>query len=96
MRRGADDPTAIEFSNERLDLLEADVIFGLSWDSDEFMDEFESQPLFQSLDAVKNGNYVRASGEEYNYWYYPTVFTPPLMIDSLLGHLEELGFLEAQ
>jgi iron complex transport system substrate-binding protein len=96
VRRGADDPTAIEFSNERLDLLEADVIFGLSWDSGEFMDEFESQPLFQSLDAVQNGNYVRISGGEYNYWYYPTVFTPPLMVESLLGHLERLGILEQE
>lgn len=94
VRRGTDDPTAVEFSNERLDLLEADVIFGLSWDSRDFMDEFESQPLFQSLGAVESGNYVRISGGEYNYWYYPTVFTPPLMLDSLTGHLERLGFLE--
>lgn len=94
VRRGTDDPTTVEFSNERLDLLEADVIFGFSWDSDEFMDEFESQPLFQSLGAVESGNYVRISGGEYNYWYYPTVFTPPLMLDSLLGYLERLGFLK--
>jgi len=94
VRRRADDPTAVEFSNERLDLLEADVIFGLSFDSDEFMDGFESQPLFQGLDAVENGNYVRISGEEYNYWYYPTVFTPPLMLNSLTGHLERLGLMK--
>ena len=56
------------------------------------MDEFESQPLFQSLGAVESGNYVaHLRVQEYNYWYYPTVFTPPLMIESLLGHLEQLG-----
>jgi iron complex transport system substrate-binding protein len=96
VRQDSEDPTAVEFSDERLDLLEADVIFGLSFDSDEFMDGFESQPLFQSLDAVQNGNYVRISGEEYNYWYYPTVFTPPLMVESLLGHLERLEILERE
>jgi iron complex transport system substrate-binding protein len=94
VRAGAEDPTAVEFSNERLDLLDADVVFGLSFDSDEFMDQFESQPLFRNLGAVESGNYVRISGEEYNYWYYPTVFTPPLMLRSLLGHLERLGLLE--
>lgn len=93
VRKASDDPTAVEFSNERLDLLDADVVFGLSFDSDEFMDEFESQPLFQSLEAVESGNYARITGDEYNYWYYPTVFTPSLMIESLVGHLERLGIL---
>lgn len=94
VRRASEDPTAVEFSDERLDLLDADVIFGLSWDNAEFMGEFESQPLFRRLSGVESGNYVRISGDEYNYWYYPTVFTPPLMIESLLGHLEDLEILE--
>jgi iron complex transport system substrate-binding protein len=90
----AADAPDIEFSNERLDLLEADVIFGLSPENARFMDEFESRPLFQRLGAVRADNYVRIAGEESNYWNYPTVFTAPLMVDSLLGHLERLGFLE--
>lgn len=93
VREESDDPTAIEFSNERLDLLDADVIFGMSFDSEEFMDDFESQPLFQRLQAVERGNYARLIGDEYNYWYYPTVFTPSLMVESLIGHFERLGIL---
>jgi iron complex transport system substrate-binding protein len=90
------DPQQVEFSNERLDVLDGDVAFCLSFDEGGYLDEFESRPLFRSLEVVERGNYVRLSEEEGNYWYYPTVFTPPLMIDGLLGHLEELGFLEAR
>ncbi len=93
---GVEDPSGIEFSNERLDILDADVAFCLNFGEEEYLDGWESRPLFRSLEVVEGGNYVRLSEAESNYWYYPTVFTPSLMIESLLGHLEELGFLEAR
>ena len=93
---GAADPQQIEFSNERLDILDGDVAFCLNFGEDEFLEDFESRPLFRSLDVVESGNYVRLSEKESNYWYYPTVLTPPLMLDSLTGHLERLGFLERE
>lgn len=91
--QNAEDPTAIEFSDERLDLLDGDVAFCLNFGEDEFLNDWESRPLFRSLGAVESGNYVRLSERESNYWYYPTVFTPPLMVESLIGHLEDLGVL---
>jgi iron complex transport system substrate-binding protein len=90
----AADPQQVEFSNERLDILDGDVAFCLNFGEEDFLDDWESRPLFRSLDVVGSGNYVRLSEAESNYWYYPTVLTPPLMIDSLLGHLERLGLLE--
>ncbi|MGF1470344.1 MAG: ABC transporter substrate-binding protein [Rubrobacteraceae bacterium] len=90
---GAADPQQIEFSNERLDILDGDVAFCLNFGEDEFLDDWESRPLFQSLAVVESGNYVRLSERESNYWYYPTVSTPPLMLESLIGHLERLGFV---
>lgn len=93
---GAADPQQIEFSNERLDILDGDVAFCLSFDEGGYLDDWETRPLFRSLEVVESGNYVRLSEAESNYWYYPTVFTPSLMIDSFLGHLEELGFLEKE
>ena len=93
---GVSDPQQVEFSNERLDIIDGDVAFCLNFGEDEFLDDWEARPLFQSLGAVESGNYVRLSEKESNYWYYPTVMTPPLMLESLIGHLEQLGFLESQ
>lgn len=92
---GSADAQQIEFSNERLDLLEGDVAFCINFGADAFLDGWEAAPLFQALDVVKEGRYVRLTEDESNAWYYPTVFTPPLMIESLLGHLERLGVLSA-
>lgn len=91
---GAVDPQQIEFSNERLDIVDGDVAFCLPFDDQAFMDDWESRPLFRSLEVVERGNYVRLSQAESNYWYYPTVFTPPLMIESLERRLKELGVTE--
>lgn len=90
------DPQIVEISNERLDLLDADVAFCINFGEDEFLDDFESRPLFRSLGVVESGYYVRLSEGESNYWYFPTTLTPPLMVESLIGHLESLGFLETE
>jgi iron complex transport system substrate-binding protein len=92
---GAADTQQIEFSNERLDLLEGDVAFCINFGADAFLDDWEAAPLFQALTVVEGGRYVRLTENESNAWYYPTVFTPPLIIASLLGHLERLGVLSA-
>lgn len=58
-----------------------------------FPDDFGPQPLFCSAGTVERGNCVRLFEEEHNYWCYPTVFAPPLMIGNLPGHLGRLGLL---
>jgi iron complex transport system substrate-binding protein len=92
--RGAQDPQQVEFSEERTDILDGDAAFCLVFGETEFPEEFESEPLFRGLDVVRKGAYVRLTEDESNYWYYPTVMTPPLMVESLVGHLERLGLLE--
>ena len=42
---GVSDPQQIEFSNERLDILDGDVAFCLNFGEDEFLDDWETRPL---------------------------------------------------
>lgn len=91
---GVADPQQIEFSNERLDILDGDVAFCMNFGADRFLDGWEKEPLFRSLPVVERRDYVRLTEAESNYWYYPTVLTPPLMVESLLGNLGRLGLLQ--
>jgi iron-siderophore transport system substrate-binding protein len=54
-RRGKDG--RLEVSDERVSLLDADVVLGTSSDSTAKLDEMARGPLFQRLDAVKRGAY---------------------------------------
>lgn len=90
----AADPQQIEFSDERLDILRGDVAFCTSFGEDDYLDDWETKPLFRSLGVAQNDRYVRLTESESNYWYYPTVMTPDLMVKSLIAHLESLGLLD--
>lgn len=91
---GVTDSQQIEFSDERLDILDGDVAFCTSFGEDAYLDDWETKPLFRSLGVVEREKYVRLTESESNYWYYPTVMTPTLMVKDLIGHLERLGFLD--
>lgn len=72
-------------SEERLELLDADVILAFDFDEDmsEYMDKLEASPLFQRLEGVRNGNFVRLGAEDANALYLPSISAVPVGLEVL-------------
>lgn len=72
-------------SEERLELLDADVIFAFDFDEEqsEALDELEASPIFQRLEGVRNGNFVRLGSDDANALYLPSVLAVPVGLEVL-------------
>jgi iron complex transport system substrate-binding protein len=80
-------------SEERLELLDADVILAFDFDEEqsEALDDLEASPLFQRLEAVRNGNYVRLGFHEARALYLPSVLAVPVALEVLEREITALN-----
>ena len=79
----------VDVSEERLDLLDQDVLVVL--ESDEHpvpdLDTWLNDPIFQSLGVVKDGRMLRLKGEAANALVFNTVLSLPYALDAMLPKL---------
>lgn len=79
----------VDVSEERLDLLDQDVLVIL--ESDEHpvpdLDTWLNDPLFQSLEVVKDGQMLQLKGEAANALVFNTVLSLPYALDAMLPEL---------
>jgi ABC-type Fe3+-hydroxamate transport system substrate-binding protein len=71
-------------SVERLADLDADVVLGLDFDGEGgALDAIEAEPLFDRLEAVREGNYHRLGHSESTAINHPSVLSVPVALDAL-------------
>ncbi|MGH3147365.1 MAG: iron-siderophore ABC transporter substrate-binding protein [Rubrobacter sp.] len=72
-------------SEERLELLDADVIFAFDFSEEhgKALDELEDSPLFGRLEGVRNGNYVRLDFDEFRSLYITSILAVPVGLEVL-------------
>lgn len=79
-------------SGEETNLIDGDVILGLNFPfNTEALDEFERSELFQQLEGVRAGRYIRIGPEESEAMYFASVLTVPVVLRVLE---ENLGTLD--
>jgi iron complex transport system substrate-binding protein len=78
-------------SEERIGLIDGDVIFGLGFeDNAGAMDEFEQSELFRRLEGVSAKRYVRLGPDESLAMYFASVLTVPVVLRLLEERLGEV------
>lgn len=80
-------------SLENIDHIDADVLLmGYPFGADGVLtrDELETNPLFQSLEAVKNDSYLVLDGMIPSEIAYPSPVSAPWVLDQLIDELERL------
>lgn len=80
-------------SEERVDLVDGDVILGLYFGDDNgAFDDFERSRLFRSLEGVEAGRYFRLTPDESLAMYFASVLTVPAVlrtVEERLGTLDD-------
>ncbi|MFJ6079902.1 ABC transporter substrate-binding protein [Streptomyces sp. NPDC092369] len=75
-------------AKERLDLLDADVVI-LAFDTPQGREEFEAQPLFKELKAVRRGSYIGLDMATAIALGFPSVLSLPYGLDAVVPELSE-------
>lgn len=75
-------------AKERLDLLDAEVVI-LAFDTPEGREEFEAQPLFKELKAVRRKSYVGLDMPTAIALGFPSVLSLPYGLDAVVPELAE-------
>jgi iron complex transport system substrate-binding protein len=87
-RKGKDG--RLEVSNERVSVLDADVVLGTSSDSSAKLDEMARGPLFQRLSAVERGAYSSIDIGPATSIAFPSVLSVNYALDELVPLLDRL------